>query len=100
MGRINICDSFEEIPDSLVDTIWYNLWAVENAKYEQSTINQKGSFSELSSSSHTVLIILKEFFIQNFDAWKDHYAEATRIFRRAVQGEIDLWATAEDPGDV
>ncbi|PSR79403.1 hypothetical protein PHLCEN_2v7048 [Hermanssonia centrifuga] len=70
------------------DTIWYNLWAVENAKYEQSTINQK------------VLIILKEFFIQNFDAWKDHYAEATRIFRRAVQGEIDLWATAEDPGDV
>ncbi|THG96145.1 hypothetical protein EW026_g5639 [Hermanssonia centrifuga] len=64
------------------DTIWYNLWAVENAQYEQSTINQK------------------EFFIQNFDAWKDHYAEATRIFRRAVQGEIDLWATAEDPGDV
>lgn len=64
------------------DTIWYNLWAVENAKYEDSTTHQK------------------EFFIQNFDEWKDHYAEATKIFRRACQGEIDLWATALHPEDV
>ncbi|PCH36774.1 heme oxygenase-like protein [Wolfiporia cocos MD-104 SS10] len=64
------------------DTIWYKLWVEENAKYEDSTVHQK------------------QFFAENFDAWKDHYDEATRIFRRACQGEIDLWAVAENPGDV
>ena len=43
---------------------------------------------------------IAEFFIQNFDAWKDHYNEAQAIFRRACQGEIDLWGVAEHPQDV
>ncbi|KAF7794355.1 hypothetical protein EIP86_005489 [Pleurotus ostreatoroseus] len=64
------------------DTLWYNLWAVENAKYEDSTIKQR------------------EFFIQNFDSWRYYLDDAKAIFRQACQGEIDLWATALDPQDV
>ena len=81
------------------DTLWYNLWAVENAKYEDSTIRQKGKALTIGDL-YKAYAFPAEFFIQNFDAWKDHYAEATKIFRRACQGEIDLWGTALNPGDL
>ncbi|KAI0079508.1 hypothetical protein K474DRAFT_624355 [Panus rudis PR-1116 ss-1] len=55
------------------DSLWYKLWAVVNDDESYPT-NQR------------------DFFIANYDAWKDiKYQELTEIFRRACQGEIDLW---------
>jgi len=64
------------------DTLWYNLWAVVNAQYEESTIRQR------------------DFFIANYDQWKDQYEKANQIFQLACNGEIGLWATALNPDDL
>ncbi|KAF9785119.1 hypothetical protein BJ322DRAFT_1020710 [Thelephora terrestris] len=60
------------------DTPWYVLWAVPNA-------------------DDTYAIDQKNFFIQNYDQWKDQYDKANEIFQLACNGEINLWATALNP---
>jgi len=64
------------------DTIWYKLFTEPNSVDDGSTERERA------------------FFIANFDLWKDHYKEASEIFRKACQSEIDLWAVTEHPGDV
>ena len=39
-----------------------------------------------------------EFFIDNYDQWKNDYPKAKEIFEKGIQAEIDLWGTALSPG--
>ncbi|KAF9785117.1 hypothetical protein BJ322DRAFT_809347 [Thelephora terrestris] len=61
------------------DTVWYNLWVLENLKYGDSTDRQR------------------KFFIDNVDRWNGQYETVNDIFRKACQGEMDFWATALRP---
>ena len=38
------------------------------------------------------------FFKENYDQWKNHYAEANEIFQKACQAELDFWDIALSPG--
>ncbi|KAF9785115.1 hypothetical protein BJ322DRAFT_809345 [Thelephora terrestris] len=62
------------------DTAWYNLWVLENAKYESSILKQRS------------------FFMENSDRWKDQYEKANEIFRKSCQGEIDFWEAVLNSG--
>ena len=35
-----------------------------------------------------------EFFIDNYESWKDHLPEIKKLFRETCQAELDLWNEA------
>jgi len=63
------------------NTPWYKLWIKPNGGV---TPEEAGVTGQIS------------FFTANYAAWKDSYAEAKEIFRRACEGEIALWNYAEE----
>jgi hypothetical protein len=75
------------------------LWVVPNSQYEESTKRQKRVCPCCVVSIGVPLTPppLPEFFIDNYDHWKDHYAAINEIFKKAVQAEINLWGTALHP---
>lgn len=41
-----------------------------------------------------------DFFIANYDYWKDYYEDITLMFRKATLSEYNLWLTAFHPGNL
>lgn len=58
------------------DTIWYKFWAEENYPMVKDALVQQ------------------KFFISHHGAWKDRYAEASKLFREACECELRLWEEA------
>ena len=41
-----------------------------------------------------------DFFIANYDFWKDFYEDITLMFRKATLSEYNLWQASFSPGNV
>ena len=41
-----------------------------------------------------------DFFIANYDFWKDLYEDITLMFRKATLSEYNLWQASFSPGNV
>jgi len=64
------------------NTLWYNNWVLPN---------NDSSYANAQS----------QFFIDNYATWNmTSYTKLRKIFREGCQRELDLWAIAEEPGDL
>ncbi|TFY58199.1 hypothetical protein EVJ58_g6571 [Rhodofomes roseus] len=63
------------------DTLWYEQWVLPNLDY---------SYLEPQI----------DFFIANYDYWKDYYEDITLMFRKATLSEYNLWQVAFQPGNL
>ncbi|KAI0736667.1 hypothetical protein C8Q72DRAFT_791053 [Fomitopsis betulina] len=66
---------------SFTDTLWYEQWVQPNLDY---------SYLEPQIN----------FFIANYDYWKDYYQDITLMFRKATLSEYNLWLSAFHPGNL